>query len=64
MFVLLIIKCFLDTLHIKGKITEIPTVITASLSEGETWKFTLNGGSPCTVFKPLIAVLIAAIAQI
>ncbi len=64
-YYMLIVNSFLfrlDTIIMQGKLTELPTTVTAYLEGDKTWTFLFSAASPMTTFTPM-AVLVVAFAM-
>ncbi len=53
----------LDTIVMQGKLTELPTTVTATLEGDKTWTFLFSAASPISTFTPM-AFLIVAFAML
>ncbi len=53
----------LDTIVMQGKLTQLPTTVTATLEGDKTWTFLFSAASPMVTFTPM-AFLVVAFAML
>ncbi len=53
----------LDKIVMQGKLTELPTTVTATLEGDKTWTFLFSAASPMATFTPM-AFLIVTFAML